>query len=1162
MSLKTKMALAITLLVVLLVGAGSYVQLNLTLGRLQQTVADQQYSLVSRVAEEMDQRVQLNQAALARTAAAITPELLQQPQRLQAFLDDKYSLLLLFDDLIVANPDGRVVADTPELPDRRGTDVSTMPHVREVLDQGRPVVSAPFMGRVTRVPTLAMSAPILDREGRVMAVLSGTLQLLKPQFLGGLAGRKVGRSGHFTLLTKDRITLVSRFQERILKVAVAPGENPILDKALAGFEGSAEGGTSYGERVLMSFKTIPSTGWVLGALLPVDEAYAPIREGRWVAVYSLAVMTLVLGLLVWLAMRRVLKPLTHLQEHVVALRLDHGHALDSPPFNDDEIGRLAREFYQLLGELGQARSDLSARVAEMESIFDASPVVIAVVRGRQLIRANRALERLFGISLGQALGRSVEPFYPSSAEFSEFGSQLYPAVADGGVAHFERRFRRMDGSIFWANFYARLVDAQRPEEGVVVVIEDIDQAKRQEQALRENEERYRQMFENNTSIKLLIDPESGAIVDANPAAAVFYGHPLEVLRSMNIKDINSLSAEEVAEEMALAVREARRYFNFRHRIASGEVREVEVHSGPVQLGGRQLLYSIIHDITERRRAEAQLRLVAKVLDGASEGILICDRDNRILSVNHAFTEITGYSEAEVLGRDPRVLNSGRHDSAFFGTLWHHLKSAGAWQGEIWNRRKDGSVYPEWLSITTVPDEAGALGNYVAVFTDISERKRSEERIRFLAEHDGLTSLPNRSLLLDRLEQAIAHAGRNGDQLALLCLDLDRFKNINDSLGHQLGDLLLQEVARRILDCVRSADTVSRPGGDEFVVLLSTIEAPQDAARVAEKLLSALTRPYQLEGHDLVITASIGVAVYPDDGADAQTLVRNADAAMYHSKEAGRDSFHFFTPDMNSRVLERLSLENSLRRALERQEFCLHYQPQVALAKDGRHYQLIGFEALIRWHHPEMGLIPPGRFIPVAEDSGLIVPIGTWVLAEACRQNRRWQEQGLPPVPVAVNISALQFRHAQFEHSIASALADSGLSPDWLELELTESMMLHHGDQAVELLDRLKAQGLQLSVDDFGTGYSSLAYLKRLPLDKLKIDQAFVRDIASDPDDAAITATIIQMAHSLGLAVIAEGVETVEQLDFLRHHDCGAAQGFYFARPMPAAEAESFWRASL
>ncbi|HET7776486.1 MAG TPA: EAL domain-containing protein, partial [Azospira sp.] len=754
-----------------------------------------------------------------------------------------------------------------------------------------------------------------------------------------------------------------------------------------------------------------------------------------------------------------------------------------------------------------------------------------------------------------ALGHSVAPYYPSAEAFAEFGQQVYPAVAEGRVAHFERQFRRADGTVFWANFYARLVDVGQPQQGIIVIIEDIDQAKRQEESVRESEERYRQMFENNTSIKLLIDPEDGAIVDANPAAAGFYGYPLALLRTMNIHQINELSPQEVQEEMALAAREARRYFNFRHRLAGGEVREVEVHSGPLLVRGRRLLYSIIHDVTARKRAEEQLKLSAKVFEGASEGILICDRDNRIMSVNRAFTEITGYSEAEVRGRDPRVLNSGRHDTAFFATLWHHLKTAGTWQGEVWNRRKDGEIYPEWLSITTVWDEAGAVSNYVAVFADISERKRHEERIRFLAEHDFLTGLPNRSLLHDRLEQAVVHGQRSGESLALLFLDLDRFKNINDSLGHHTGDALLQEVGRRIQTCVRGADTVSRPGGDEFVILLSSITSPQDAARVAEKLLSTLTRPYQLAGHELVITASIGIAVYPEDGEDFQTLLKNADAAMYYSKEAGRNSFHFFTQDMNARVFERLSLENSLRRALERQEFLLHYQPQVDLAS-GR---VIGFEALIRWQHPELGLVPPLRFIPIAEDSGLIVPIGEWVLQEACRQNRAWQEQGMPAVPVAVNISVLQFRQPQFETTVAEALESSGLPPAFLELELTESMMLHQGEAAVGLLDRLKARGVQLSIDDFGTGYSSLAYLKRLPLDKLKIDQAFVRDIATDPDDAAITATIIQMAHNLGLAVIAEGVETEAELAFLQRHACGAGQGYHFARPMPAAEVPAFWQ---
>ncbi len=1154
MSLKTKMALAITALVVLLVGLGSAVQLHLAQAQLKQTVADQQFSLVSRVAEEIDQRIQLNQASLARTAAAITPAMLGQPEKLQAFLNDKYSLLLLFDDLIVVGRDGRVIADSPVMPERRGTDVSAFPHIREALEEGRAVVSRPFFGRITRLPTLAMTAPVLDGEGRVIASLSGTLQILKPQFLGGLAGRKVGRSGHFVLVTRDRTTLVSRFPERVLQPNAAPGQNPVFDRAIAGFEGSDEGATSYGQRVLMSFKAVPSTDWVLGALLPVEEAYAPIETGRWGTVYYLLLTALAVAVLAWLAMRRVLAPLSRLRQHVVEVRQDHARKLADPVLGQDEIGGLAREFYLLLDELGQARDDLGSRIAEMESIFDASPVVIGVVRDRCLIQANRAFERLFGVSLETALGQTVVGYYPTPEEFAEFGQQLYPAVADGRVAHFLRRFRRADGSLFWANFYARQIDAQQPQRGIIIVIEDVDQARHQEEVLRESEERYRQMFENNTSVKLLIDAGDGAIVDANPAAADFYGYPLETLRRMNIAQLNQLSVEEVRAEMALADQQQRRYFNFRHRLANGELREVEVHSGPVLLRGRRLLYSIIHDITARRRAEEQLRLSAKVFEGASEGIVICDRNNRIMSVNRAFVEITGYAEAEVQGRDPRVLNSGRHDAAFFANLWHHLKTAGTWQGEIWNRRKGGEVYPEWLSITTVRDEAGEVSNYVAVFADVSERKRNEEHIRFLAEHDYLTGLPNRSLLHDRLQQAIALAERNDESLALMFIDLDRFKNINDSLGHQVGDQLLQEVGRRIQACVRSADTVSRPGGDEFIILLPSIETPQDAARVAEKLLESLNRPYQLGGHELVITASIGIAVFPEDGRDFQTLVKNADAAMYYSKEAGRDSFHFFTPDMNARVFERLSLENSLRRALERQEFLLYYQPQVDMPS-GR---VIGFEALIRWQHPQMGLVSPARFIPVAEDSGLIVPIGEWVLGEACRQNRAWQEQGMPAVPVAVNISALQFRQPQFEASVERALAESGLEPAWLELELTESMMLHQGQGATDLLDRLKARGVRLSIDDFGTGYSSLAYLKRLPLDKLKIDQAFVRDIASDAGDAAITATIIQMAHNLGLSVIAEGVETEAQLEFLQAHDCASAQGFYFARPMPAADIRAFW----
>ncbi|MDA0191014.1 MAG: EAL domain-containing protein, partial [Proteobacteria bacterium] len=499
--------------------------------------------------------------------------------------------------------------------------------------------------------------------------------------------------------------------------------------------------------------------------------------------------------------------------------------------------------------------------------------------------------------------------------------------------------------------------------------------------------------------------------------------------------------------------------------------------------------------------------------------------------------------------------SGRHDAGFYRAMWESIRTQGSWQGEIWNRDKNGRVFPEWLSVSVVRDAHGEVDHYVGLFTDISERKRAEERIRHMAEHDALTGLPNRVLLGDRLSQAIAAAQRERRVMALIFLDLDRFKNINDSLGHQIGDRLLQAVAGRIVGTLRGSDTVSRPGGDEFILLLPEIAHPDAAARIAEKLIEALARPCVIDGHELAVTASLGISIYPEDGEDAETLIRNADTAMYHSKESGRNVYHFFRPEMNARVFERMSLEHSLRRALERSEFRLHYQPQIDIATR----RLIGMEALVRWQSPELGLVSPARFIPVAEDSGLILPLGAWVLGEACRQARAWQVAGLPALPVAVNISALQFRQPNFVGVVEQVLAQSGLAPECLELELTESIMMHAAERNIEVLDTLRRMGVKVAIDDFGTGYSSLAYLKRLPIDKLKIDQAFVRDIATDADDAAIIAAIIGLAHNLKLRVIAEGVESEAQLEFLRHGGCQEVQGYLFSPPLPADGFEAYWR---
>ena len=556
----------------------------------------------------------------------------------------------------------------------------------------------------------------------------------------------------------------------------------------------------------------------------------------------------------------------------------------------------------------------------------------------------------------------------------------------------------------------------------------------------------------------------------------------------------------------------------------------------------------IADITERRLHEEQLRLAWTVFRNSLEAILVTDASHRIISINKAFCEVTGYSEAEAIGATPRLLKSGLHDRPFYDAIWTAIDTAGFWQGEIYDRRKDGSLYPAAMSISAVHDRSGRLTHYVSVFSDITERKASEARIAYLAQHDALTGLPNRALLHDRLDQALAAAARHDRRLAVLFLDLDRFKTINDSLGHLIGDRLLKGVAERISACIRETDTVSRQGGDEFLIVLTDFNIPDDAARVAEKILDRITAPFDLDGHQLGTSFSIGIALYPDDGTTPETLMKNADTAMYHAKESGRNTYRFFDEAMNANALERLHLENALRRAQEHAEFELHYQPQVDLVT-GR---IIGLEALLRWFSPTLGNVSPVRFVPLAEECGLIVPIGEWVLHEACRQARAWQDLGLPAVPVAVNLSALQFRRNDIVATVSQALAESRLAGAWLELELTESLLMQSGPDIVQILKQLKALGVRMSIDDFGTGYSSLAYLKRFPVDQLKIDRSFVRDLTEDPDDAAIVRAVVQLGRSLRLDVIAEGTETPEQLDFLRNEGCAAAQGYVFSPPLPPA----------
>jgi len=574
-----------------------------------------------------------------------------------------------------------------------------------------------------------------------------------------------------------------------------------------------------------------------------------------------------------------------------------------------------------------------------------------------------------------------------------------------------------------------------------------------------------------------------------------------------------------------------------------------VENDVMRLPGGEVL-SVFQDITAKKQAEEALHLYANIFEHSGEAILVTDRDNNIVAVNPSFTRLTGYTLAEVQGKNPRLLASGRTPRETYQTLWSSLHQTDFWQGELWDRHKDGDSYPKWAAISIIRDGRGEVSHYIASFTDISERKAAEERIAHLAHHDTLTGLFNRYNLEGRLGQALLSARRDGEQVAVLFIDMDRFKVINDTLGHHVGDLLLVEVAQRLLTCVRESDIVARLGGDEFVVVLTGLVAATDATSVAGKILQALGQPYAIETHTLHSSPSVGISLFPDDGEDAETLMKNADTAMYHAKAEGRNNVQYFTAAMNTAAGERLELERDLRAALRNGEFVLHYQPQV----DSQNDRLVAVEALVRWQHPQRGLIPPLKFIPIAEETGLIEPLGAWVLDEACRQLVAWRTEGISDLRMAVNLSAQQLRSPDLVALVQDALTRYDLGQGDLELEVTESVAMNDPERAIEQLQALRALGVQLAIDDFGTGYSSLAYLKRLPIQVLKLDREFVRDIETDDNDAAISAAAIALAKVLGLKVVAEGVETEAQRYFLSTvHHCDLLQGFGIARPMPGAD---------
>ena len=565
--------------------------------------------------------------------------------------------------------------------------------------------------------------------------------------------------------------------------------------------------------------------------------------------------------------------------------------------------------------------------------------------------------------------------------------------------------------------------------------------------------------------------------------------------------------------------------------------------------------ALVKEILSHKKTGEQLHVAANAIENAAEGVMICDSEERIISVNKAFSRITGYDAEEILGTTPDTLLGDDESRAKRADISRTVVDQGHWKGELWSRRKDGERYLEQCSVTAVKDDAGRLVNFIVLFSDVTKQKEDELRLQFLAHHDPLTGLLNRTLFQQRCEEALMLAERKSTKAAVIFIDLDHFKTVNDSLGHAYGDDLLKQAAGRLVECVRKTDVVGRLGGDEFIVLLNEVGDSGDVALIAKKILERLTASFTVAGREIFVSASLGISWFPDDGQSAATLIQNADAAMYAAKEQGRNNYQFFSAEMNAQALEILMMASNLRLAIERQELVLEYQPRIDL-KNGK---VMGVEALVRWNHPTLGRIMPGQFIGIAEKTGLIEPLGNWVLKKACDQMIEWRASGMAPTRIAVNLSARQFMQSELTERIEAVLQETGLEAQALEVEVTESMVMHDPRRAAVILQRLKEMGVAIAIDDFGTGYSSLSYLKRFPIDYIKIDQSFVRGIPRDAEDVGITNAIIAMAKTLGVKLIAEGVDNAEQLAFLKQEGCNEGQGYLISSPMPADALRRFLR---
>ncbi|WP_407473351.1 EAL domain-containing protein [Pseudomonas putida] len=808
------------------------------------------------------------------------------------------------------------------------------------------------------------------------------------------------------------------------------------------------------------------------------------------------------------------------------------------------------------------RTEDALRLSEQKfaSVFQQCPDILLIARHSDgcLLEVNEAFEEQIGLPPDQVIGRTATDLDLWGVEGS--GPLLLERLHQGGIRNLEMSFRRSNGQLFTGLTSAETFELDGTP-ALVVAVRDISQLKETQQQLQTSEEKFAKAFHASPDGLLLSRQSDGLLLEVNEGFCRLTGYDLNPTIDQTSLDLGIWV--DLNERKRLVDQLNRdgfvRDFTCHIRRSDGQIRLCELSARPLPITGVDCMLTIARDITERHLMQEKPQLAATVFENTAEGVLITDIDQRISAVNRAFSEITGYSEIEALGQTPRLLASGQHDSAFYLAMWHQLTAEGHWQGEIYNKRKNGELYPSWLTISAVRNSDREITHFVAVFADISSIKHAQAKLDYQAHHDPLTGLPNRTLFENRLQGVLTCAQVSNRQGAVLFLDLDRFKHINDSLGHPVGDLLLKGIAQRLKEQVRDVDTVARLGGDEFIILLPGLHKPSDASTIANKLLACFNAPFQAGEHEFFTSASIGISLYPQDGTDVSTLIRNADAAMYRSKAKGRNRVEAYTRDLTAQASERIALEHELRRAVERNEMSLCFQPKLSLKTQS----LVGAEALIRWSHPTFGEVPPEHFIHLAEENGTILQLGDWVLEQACRQMQAWKQHYQPFGPLSINLAGAQLRHPHLARRIEQLLKHHQLKAGDLQLEITENFIMSQAEEALAVLYQLKKLGVQLAIDDFGTGYSSLSYLKRLPLDILKIDKSFIRGLPDDPHDAAIARAIIALGRSMQLTIIAEGVENQAQQRFLAAEGCEQIQGYIVSLPLPPEEfAAAFLRIAL